>query len=281
MKKSLYALGLSTIICTGCATTKSIEYPQTNPQTTLSVSSDALSALTEVGSSDYFIKDSQITVGDASNTASKIPPGLFGLIGFGVATAVDKSLNSSAIGKSNLNSPIKFDDLVEQKFNQILSTQNYAPAFKVLAKNNLAEIKVTPYSRISFQNKPQVAISFGLKTQFKNAADQNSMSKRRYIYINPYQALLSQWDQQNNALFKQHADEAFSKLSQVIALDIQHQLKFDTLSPEKNNCPAQTVFGSQKLHYIKTTDDLCVAVIKTSKGKAVQTEVFVLKQQTA
>ena len=47
--------------------------------------------MTESGAGDYFIKDSQILVGDSSNASASPVSGMFGLIGVGVAMAIDKT----------------------------------------------------------------------------------------------------------------------------------------------------------------------------------------------
>ncbi|UOG17256.1 hypothetical protein MP622_12200 [Acinetobacter sp. PK01] len=81
----IFSLVTTTLIITGCTTTKSIKYPANGQNTTISVSSDQISAMTESGAGDYFISDSQITVGDASKATSNPAAGAFGLIGVGIA----------------------------------------------------------------------------------------------------------------------------------------------------------------------------------------------------
>ena len=70
----LFSLLATTFIITGCTTTKSIKYPVHGQNTTISVSSEQISAMTESGAGDYFISDSQITVGDASKATSNPAP---------------------------------------------------------------------------------------------------------------------------------------------------------------------------------------------------------------
>ena len=112
--KKLIATAVMTALVTGCATTKSIKYPTAGQQTALSVSSEQMSSMTEAVAGDYFIKDSQIMVGDISNLSSSQASSMFGLVGLGVAIAIDKTKNGSAIEKSTLNKPIKFDQETEQ-----------------------------------------------------------------------------------------------------------------------------------------------------------------------
>ena len=58
-----------------------------------------------------------------------------------------------------------------------------------------------PYSRLSFREKPIVKVNFGLKTQFKNAADNNADTKRLYHYVSKDRISLAEWEAQNNLLF--------------------------------------------------------------------------------
>ncbi|MBJ8450137.1 hypothetical protein I6M73_19200, partial [Acinetobacter pittii] len=235
--KNLNLLLISTLLFTGCATTKSIQYPAAGKQTSLSVSSEQLSSMTESGAGDYFVKESQILVGDASSASASPVSGMFGLIGVGVAMAIDKNANSSAIEKSSLNQPIKFDQLIHQKITDALTQNKTDPTLKLLSLNQASEIKIVPYSRISFREKPIVKVNFGLKTQFKNAADNNADTKRLYHYVSKDRISLSEWEAQNNLLFMKKADQAFSALSQVFTLDLQHQLNLKAFDENKQkNC---------------------------------------------
>jgi hypothetical protein len=174
----IFSLITTTLIITGCTTTKSIKYPANGQNTTISVSSDQISAMTESGAGDYFISDSQITVGDASKATSNPAAGAFGLIGVGIATTIEKSANASAISKSSLKQAIKFDELTNTKINQAQKENAVDPSLKILQINQTSEIKVVPYARISFKEKPLVSVNFGLKTEFKNSADNQSSAKR-------------------------------------------------------------------------------------------------------
>ena len=110
------------IMISGCSTVKPMQYPLNGKNTTISVSSAQISALTESGSGDYFIKDSQITVGDAANLSNSVlGNGTLGLIGVGIATAIDKQRNGSAISSSSLNTPIKFDQMLTEQIKLSLS----------------------------------------------------------------------------------------------------------------------------------------------------------------
>lgn len=82
--KKLIATAVMTALVTGCATTKSIKYPTAGQQTALSVSSEQMSSMTEAVAGDYFIKDSQIMVGDISNLSSSQASSMFGLVGLGL-----------------------------------------------------------------------------------------------------------------------------------------------------------------------------------------------------
>ncbi len=128
--------------------------------------------------------------------------------------------NSSAIEKSSLNQPIKFDQLINQKINDSLAKNKADPTLKLLSLNQASEIKIVPYSRLSFREKPIVKVNFGLKTQFKNAADNNADTKRLYHYVSKERISLAEWEAQNNLLFMKKADQAFSALSQVFTLDL-------------------------------------------------------------
>ncbi|MGE8552101.1 MAG: hypothetical protein ACN6NN_14470, partial [Acinetobacter calcoaceticus] len=152
--KNLNLLLISTLLFTGCATTKSIQYPAAGKQTSISVSSEQLSSMTESGAGDYFVKDSQILVGDSSNASASPVSGMFGLIGVGVAMAIDKNANSSTIEKSSLNQPIKFDQLIQQKITDSFTQNKADTTLKLLGLNQASEVKIVPYSRLSFREKP-------------------------------------------------------------------------------------------------------------------------------
>lgn len=44
-------------------------------------------------------------------------------------------------------------------------------SLKILALNQPSDIKIVPFARLSFREKPDVTATFGLKAEFKNAAD--------------------------------------------------------------------------------------------------------------
>ncbi|MDC4724165.1 hypothetical protein Q5X58_06875 [Acinetobacter baumannii] len=275
--KNLNLLLISTLLFTGCATTKSIQYPAAGKQTSLSVSSEQLSSMTESGAGDYFIKDSQILVGDSSNASASPVSGMFGLIGVGVAMAIDKNANSSAIEKSSLNQPIKFDQLIHQKITDSLTQNKADPTIKLLDLNQASEVKIVPYSRLSFREKPIVKVNFGLKTQFKNAADNNADTKRLYHYVSKDRISLAEWEAQNNFLFMKKADQAFSALSQVFTLDLQHQLNLKAFDESKQkNC--KTNADTSLVSFIQTPDNLCVGVVKTNKGDVFENSIYIVEQ---
>lgn len=275
--KNLNLLLISTLLFTGCATTKSIQYPAAGKQTSLSVSSEQLSSMTESGAGDYFVKESQILVGDASSASASPVSGMFGLIGVGVAMAIDKNANSSAIEKSSLNQPIKFDQLIHQKITDSLTQNKTDPTLKLLSLNQASEIKIVPYSRLSFREKPIVKVNFGLKTQFKNAADNNADTKRLYHYVSKDRISLSEWEAQNNLLFMKKADQAFSALSQVFTLDLQHQLNLKAFDENKQkNC--KTNADTSLVSFIQTSDNLCVGVVKRSKGDVFENSIYIVEQ---
>lgn len=275
--KNLNLLLISTLLFTGCATTKSIQYPAAGKQTSLSVSSEQLSSMTESGAGDYFIKDSQILVGDSSNASASPVSGMFGLIGVGVAMAIDKNANSSAIEKSSLNQPIKFDQLIHQKITDSLTQNKADPTIKLLDLNQASEVKIVPYSRLSFREKPIVKVNFGLKTQFKNAADNNADTKRLYHYVSKDRISLAEWEAQNNLLFIKKADQAFSALSQVFTLDLQHQLNLKAFDESKQkNC--KTNADTSLVSFIQTPDNLCVGVVKTNKGDVFENSIYIVEQ---
>ncbi|ENW47128.1 hypothetical protein [Acinetobacter baumannii] len=275
--KNLNLLLISTLLFTGCATTKSIQYPAAGKQTSLSVSSEQLSSMTESGAGDYFIKDSQILVGDSSNASASPVSGMFGLIGVGVAMAIDKNANSSAIEKSSLNQPIKFDQLIHQKITDSLTQNKADPTIKLLDLNQASEVIIVPYSRLSFREKPIVKVNFGLKTQFKNAADNNADTKRLYHYVSKDRISLAEWEAQNNLLFMKKADQAFSALSQVFTLDLQHQLNLKAFDESKQkNC--KTNADTSLVSFIQTPDNLCVGVVKTNKGDVFENSIYIVEQ---
>ncbi len=277
MMKTLPFLTVFAIILSGCTTIKSVKYPLSDNHTTISVSSEQISAMTESGGGDYFIEGSQITVGDASNAIANPASGMFGLIGVGVATAIDKKANGSAISKSNLKQAIRFDDLVNAKIINAIESKRIDSSLKVLATNQPSEIKIVPYSRISFKDKPNITISFALKSQFKNAADNNAQTKRIYHYVTNKKATLEEWDANDNEMFFKSANVAFDALSKVLALDIQHQLNIEKLSNDKQKA---CKLGSQlnSYSYIEAPEDLCIGVMQTSKGQIYPNMIFVVEQ---
>ena len=277
MNKSLLSLIASTIILTGCATTKSIQYPAKGSNTTLSVSSEQISAMTESGGGDHFIEGSQITVGDASNALANPASTAFGLIGVGIATAIDKKGNGAAIADSSLKQAIKFDEIVNKKIASALQAAPADASLKVLALNQDSDIKVVPFARLSFKDKPDVKAVFGLKAEFKNAADNNASAKRVYNYISQKKAPLTEWDANNNAVFFTQANAAFDALSQVLVLDMQHQLKLEAASEaHQNKCKSTADLAS--LTFIEAPENLCIGVLKTNKGQVLQNIVLVIEQ---
>jgi hypothetical protein len=273
----IFSLITTTLIITGCTTTKSIKYPANGQNTTISVSSDQISAMTESGAGDYFISDSQITVGDASKATSNPAAGAFGLIGVGIATTIEKSANASAISKSSLKQAIKFDELINTKINQAQKENAVDPSLKILQINQTSEIKVVPYARISFKEKPLVSVNFGLKTEFKNSADNQSSAKRFYSYMGKTNVPLSEWDTNNNALFNQKADQAFNVLAKAFLLDAQHQLNLNAFSDIKQKT-CQNNKDGQNLSFLDAPNDLCIGVLKDNKGKAFEGLLFIVEQ---
>lgn len=273
----IFSLIATTFAVTGCATTKSIKYPVSGQNTTISVSSEQLSAMTESGAGDYFINDSQITVGDASKATSNPAASAFGLIGVGIATTIEKSTNASAISKSSLKQAIKFDELTHTKINQVQKENHVDPSLKILQVNQTSEIKVVPYARISFKEKPLVSVNFGLKTEFKNSENNQSSAKRFYSYMGKTSVPLGEWDSNNNALFNQKADQAFNALAKVFILDAQHQLNLSAFSEVKQKV-CQNNKDGQNLSFLETPDDICIGVLKDNKGKTFEGMLFVVEQ---
>ncbi|MGF2880721.1 hypothetical protein VSN93_11725 [Acinetobacter johnsonii] len=273
----LFSLLATTFVITGCTTTKSIKYPVHGQNTTISVSSEQISAMTESGAGDYFISDSQITVGDASKATSNPAASAFGLIGMGIATAIEKNTNASAISKSSLKQAIKFDDLTNAKINQAQAEHIFDPSLKILAINQASEIKVVPYARISFKETPLVSVNFGLKTEFKNSASNQSSAKRFYSYMSKTSVPLSEWDSSNNALFNQKADQAFNALAKAFILDAQHQLNLSVFSETKQKT-CQNNKDGQNLSFLEAPEDICIGVLKDKKGKTFEGLLFVVEQ---
>ncbi|MFT4020336.1 MAG: hypothetical protein QM666_02335 [Acinetobacter sp.] len=273
MKINVFLVLLTTVIFTGCVTTKPIRYATTNQQT-ITVSSEQISAMTESGAGDYFIKDSQITVGDARNATSSPVSGMFGLVGVGIATAIDKKSNSNAIEKSTLNRPITFDKFVKNQVNELMSQKSSSNSSHLLTNDPTADIKLVPFSRLSLREKSWMNVHFGMKSHFKNAADQNASTKRFYQYIGKNRATQSEWEANNNALFMQKADQAFTALSEAFVLDLQQKLKLNSFNPEKQAI-CQKTLESINIFYIDSPENLCIGVSKTTKGKVLETTLFV------
>ncbi|KQD01656.1 hypothetical protein [Acinetobacter soli] len=275
--KKLIATAVMTALVTGCATTKSIKYPTAGQQTALSVSSEQMSSMTEAVAGDYFIKDSQIMVGDISNLSSSQASSMFGLVGLGVAIAIDKTKNGSAIEKSTLNKPIKFDQLVSEKINQSYAQNKIDSTLKLLGTDQLAEVKIVPFSRLSFREKPIMLVDFALKSEFKNASDNNASTKRFYYYVHDQRLTLPEWDANNNTNYMTKANRAYDALTKVLVLDVQHQLNLNAFDPEKQKrCKTQPAMSH--LFFIQTNDDLCVGVAKTVKGQVVERSLYVVEQ---
>lgn len=276
MNRFLSLALLGSIFLTGCVSTKPIQHPASGSNSTISVSSEPITFINESAAGDYFINDSQIIVGDASNASSNVVSNMFGLVGVGIAISIDKKLNSTAISKSTIKQPIKFDQLVQQKINTALAANQTDSSLKLLTSNQLADIKVVPFSRISFSEKPNVKVIYGLKAQFKNSADNNTSAKRFYNYVSLNKMPLEQWDNNNNAVFMQTADKAFEVLSQILVMDIQHQLNLDTISDSnQKTCVADKAIGD--IYFIESPDHLCVAAIKF-KNKTLTDRLLIIEQ---
>ncbi len=266
-----------TIMISGCSAIKPMQYPLNGKNTTISVSSAQISALTESGSGDYFIKDSQITVGDAANLSNSVlGNGTLGLIGVGIATAIDKQRNASAISSSSLNTPIKFDQMLTEQIKLSLSQNQTDQTLKILELNKDAEIKVVPFARISFSQQPKIMISFAMHTRFKNALDNHKETKRTYHYFSTYTAPLTAWGENNNALFHQKATTAYTDIAKIFVLDIQNQLNVNKLSlSEQNRC--QTQFKTTGYSFIDNPNQLCIAVLKNPKGQVIESNIYVFE----
>lgn len=276
MNQSFTSIVLVALFLTGCTTTKSIQYPSNGSNTTISVSSEQISAMTESNVGDYFIDGSQITVGDASNTTASTVSAMFGFVGLGISTAIDKRSNGSTISKSTLKQAIKFDQLVKQKIDSALKVNQVDPSLKILSSNQSADVKVVPFARISFREKPNVQVNYGLKAQFKNAADNNAATKRIYNYIGLKKLPLASWDSNNNEFFMQSANKAFEALSQTLVMDIQHQLNIDITSEAKQkSCRINP--NSVYVKFIESPDNLCIGVAQY-KDKAFPNMLFIIEQ---
>lgn len=277
MKKIGLSLISMTLLLTGCVAVKPIAFPQKEQSRTLSISSEAISGMTEAANGDYFISDSQITVGDARNTTETLGSGSLGLLGFGIATILDKSGNASAISNSSLKQAIKFDQIVNEKLKAHLNSVKASENLKLLNNNQVADIKVVPYARISLKDKARMTTTFNLKAEFKNSADNNASSKRIYVFSNLHTAPLSEWDANNNQVFLKEANNAYDTLTHVLALDIEHQLNFN-VQDDSRQSQCQALYPIKGMIYLGSPEHLCIGVFKSNKGQVFQNIVSVFKK---
>lgn len=213
-----------------------------------------MSALTESGSGDHFINDSQIIVGDATNASGGTISTSFGLIGVGIATAIDKTNNYNVIKKSSLYSPIKFDAMINQKLQKAITSDELSA--KLGGKNPSADIKIVPYARMSFKDKPLVKTSYGMFVRFKNSAD-NKEVKKSYVYTPKEPFALTDLEANGNALFIENADKAFTALAKVFVLDSQNKIDYASSNLNQDSCLNST---SGEVVYVNTPQDICLNV---------------------
>lgn len=252
---------ISAISLAGCASTPS-KPAQFNAQGGgISVSPDPISSMTESGGGDYFVPNSQITVGGARNATNNKAASMFGLIGVGIAMSIDKTSNNSAISKSGLDKPIKFDDLVNGKITKAIDDGKFG-TYRLSKTAQPQNIDVKPYARIALNDRQKSIVTFGYRVNFKNALN-NKDSKRFYNFIAKNKYPLSgenSWDANNNQLFNDTANKAFDALTEVLALDTQNKLDFYQFNADKQKeCQTDE---TQNLKFITSPESLCIGVFQ-------------------
>ncbi|WP_269914457.1 hypothetical protein [Acinetobacter sp. HY1485] len=261
---------------TGCNTVTSIQYPAANVNKTLSVSSETTSHSKSVAG-QHLIENTQTTVSGQKNLSqSALGSGTFGLLGSMTAMAMDKSANHNAIKKSTLNQAIKFDKLLNTDLKTDID-RTLSPNIKMLEMNQASDIKITPYAHLSFEYKPKVLVSYGVVSEFLNAANNNKKARREYQFISKQNKYtLPELEANNNALFTDGANKAFALMSQAIAYDINHNFSLNIFDEQKQrDCSNAYSFG---VSFLKTPDNSCIGVEKDIKGNVIESTIFVTEQ---
>lgn len=263
-----------TALFTGCNSVTPIQYPSASATKTLSVSSKVEHNSRNVAG-EHYITNSQILVSGKTNTTSTIGATAFGLIGAAATIAIDNAANHKAINKSSLNQPIRFDQLLTQNLkNEINQASNQNT--QVLDLNQNADIKISPYAALSFASKPNVSSDYGVVSEFKNSANNDKKAKREYVFVSKNNIFsLAELEANNNLVFMQNANKAFDLISKAIVLDINHQFSVNEFDAEKQN-KCQTA-NAGFLFFLKTPDDSCIGVTKTSKGEVYTNTIFVVE----
>lgn len=242
---------------TGCVSTEIIKYPNLNTKQTISISNQQISAWNEAGVGDYLIKDSQIIIGDASNISSNNITPLFGLIGLGITTVVDKNNNKNLINDSFLNKAIKFDKLVSEKFKSNIESGKLNAT--LLEEGQTSDITITPFSRLSFKNSPIVTAKFTYLVRFTDPKTQRKQ-KKTYTYFSKEKSSLNYWEANNNELFINNTNQAFDILTKVLILDMQNKLDVKKIkSSQQEKCKNE--FTTSTTVFIESPENLCIGVI--------------------
>lgn len=266
----------ATALFTGCNTVSNIQYPPANISKTVSVSSKNTTHSKSLAG-EHLIENTQTTISGQKNLSqSMLGSGQFGLLGSMTAMAIDKKSNHNAIKKSSLNQEIHFDKLLNTYLKNDVE-KTLSSNIKMLEMNQASDIKITPYAHISFAYKPNVLVSYGVVSEFLNAADNNKKARREYQFVskqNKYS--LAELEANNNALFVTNANKAFALMSQAITYDINHNFSFDTFDEQKQlACSNVYTFG---VSFLKTPDNSCIGVNKDAKGKAIQSTLIITDQ---
>lgn len=282
MSTSTIFLLLSVILLTGCVSmTKPIQYPQNNIANTISISSKKIENPLEATAGDYYISDSQISVGGASNITSNPNASMFGLIGFGITISIDKTKNYNVISKSSLNAPIKFDQLLQQKIKTELNKEPDSDILTLLNSNQEAHIKLTPSARIDVTDQENIRTSYTVSSSFKNAAENNKNTKRTYYYLSSKKAPLAKWTSNNNAMFHETANQAYSAITKALLLDIQNKIPFASVAPNPNMaCKSKLTTNMSTLYnlnLIESPTDLCIAVARNHKNEILHNMLFIIE----
>jgi hypothetical protein len=194
----------------GCAT-KSVVYPEFKQPPTVSVSKETVSTATETAAEDYLIPDSQVFIAGKGGAARYLS-----LLG----VAIDKSRNESAISGSADAFRVTFKDQLAHGLKVVSAKSSPWGQAPALVETG-GEILMLPAARLVMRDDESSAdLSFRVTVRFKDVA--GDAGRKNYWYPYGVRPLAGNggWADQNAALFKTAADQAMTRLAQVIVEDV-------------------------------------------------------------
>jgi hypothetical protein len=211
------------LIVTGCAAPAPAAYPKSE-RTSIYVSADTVSTLTETAAQEYLIPNSQVFITGRGSDANKY----FGLLG----VAISRSQNESAAGAATESLKLNFSSGMVQALNGRIAARGNTQTFSVIESAQSAQLRVLPAARFVIGEDNTARLSFRFTVRFKDA-NTNSEVKKEYVYAHAgYKTMAGpeSWSAENATAVRKASEEAMGQFSDVLLDDLTNTFTgaFDT-----------------------------------------------------